>query len=167
MVTGKSGRGYDALIAAPFGAIAVSVENGHVSAVRILPDGPGPAPPAAPAGAAARAAREIARYLADGSYRMRIPVAADGTDYQRRVWQALTRIPAGQTTTYGELARRIGGSARSVAMACRDNPIALVVPCHRVLARNGLGGYMGATAGRRLEIKRWLLEHEREPTGAR
>ena len=66
--------------------------------------------------------------------------------------------------TYGELAKLLNSSARAVGGACRANPISLVIPCHRVVASNGLGGYGGATAGKRLAIKQWLLEHERART---
>lgn len=170
MVAREDRAGPDAVVPAPFGAVALRVDGDHVVSVELVLDGAGLAAggaPGAPGGVAACAARELARYLADGRHAMRIPVAAGGTPYQRRVWRAMSRIPAGSTRTYGELAREAGGSARSVAMACRDNPLALVVPCHRVVARRGLGGYMGATGGPRLEVKRWLLEHERKATGPR
>lgn len=83
-----------------------------------------------------------------------------GTVYQRSVWTALRAIPSGEAHTYSQIARRAGGCARSVAAACRANPWPIIVPCHRVVARDGLGGYCGATQGRPLEIKRWLLRHE-------
>jgi len=78
------------------------------------------------------------------------------------VWEAMQRIEAGHTRTYGELARELGSSARAVGGACGANPIPLIVPCHRVIAANrSLGGFMGARAeGFELGIKRWLLEHE-------
>jgi methylated-DNA-[protein]-cysteine S-methyltransferase len=86
-------------------------------------------------------------------------VELNGTDFQKRVWQALRRIPAGSTLSYAELARRIGEPAavRAVGAANGANPVALVVPCHRVIGSNGtLTGYGGG-----LERKRWLLVHER------
>ena len=66
-----------------------------------------------------------------------------GTAFQQRVWQAMCAIPYGQTRTYGELAERAGGVARAVGMACGANPIPILIPCHRVVAQNGLGGYSG------------------------
>jgi methylated-DNA-[protein]-cysteine S-methyltransferase len=81
-----------------------------------------------------------------------------GTDFQRRVWTALAEIPAGQTRSYGEQAARIGHptAVRAVGLANGANPISLVLPCHRVIGRDGsLTGYGGG-----LERKRWLLEHE-------
>lgn len=89
-----------------------------------------------------------------------IPVATGGTDFQRRVWQALRRIPAGRTASYGELAAAIGrlGASRAVGLANGANPVAIVVPCHRVIGANGtLTGYGGG-----LPRKRWLIEHERQ-----
>lgn len=88
-----------------------------------------------------------------------IPVA-DGTRFQQRVWQALQQIPAGETRRYGELAESLNSSARAVANACRANPLPILVPCHRVVAADELGGYMGHTDGEVVAIKRWLLHHE-------
>jgi methylated-DNA-[protein]-cysteine S-methyltransferase len=77
------------------------------------------------------------------------------------VWQALRRIPGGSTQSYGELARQLHTAPRAVGQACGANPIPVIIPCHRVLARNGLGGFMSSAGGDSLAIKRWLLEHER------
>ena len=87
-----------------------------------------------------------------------IPVAAGGTEFQRRVWMALREIPSGSTTTYGELAKKTGkpGASRAVGLANGMNPIPIVLPCHRVIGANAsLTGYGGG-----LDRKRWLLEHE-------
>jgi methylated-DNA-[protein]-cysteine S-methyltransferase len=87
-----------------------------------------------------------------------LAVELNGTEFQKRVWQALRRIPSGSTLSYAELARRIGEPAavRAVGAANGANPVALVVPCHRVIGSNGtLTGYGGG-----LERKRWLLDHE-------
>jgi len=86
-------------------------------------------------------------------------VATGGTDFQREVWAALRAIPAGQTRTDGQLAAAIGrpNAVRAAGLANGQNPIALIVPCHRVIGANGtLTGYAGG-----LERKRWLLDHER------
>jgi AraC family transcriptional regulator of adaptative response/methylated-DNA-[protein]-cysteine methyltransferase len=92
-----------------------------------------------------------------------IPVDPSGTDFQRLVWQALRDIPAGATVTYSELAGRIGrpGSVRAVAAACGANPIAVIVPCHRVIGKDGsLTGYAWG-----IEKKRLLLEREKSRHG--
>lgn len=87
-----------------------------------------------------------------------VPVATGGTPFQRDVWRALRTIPAGTTTTYGHLASILGrqGASRAVGAANGANPIAIVIPCHRVVGANGtLTGYGGGLA-----LKRWLLAHE-------
>ena len=91
-----------------------------------------------------------------------LPVQAGGTPFQRDVWRALREIPCGTTLSYGKLAERIGRPAavRAVGMANGANPVAVVVPCHRVIGSNGsLTGYGGG-----IERKRWLLNHEKTPT---
>ena len=89
-----------------------------------------------------------------------MPLLVEGTPFQRRLWEALCEIPRGKTLTYGELARRLGGEARAIGQACGDNRLPIVIPCHRVVAANGLGGFAHATGGYLLEAKRWLLAHE-------
>jgi methylated-DNA-[protein]-cysteine S-methyltransferase len=88
-----------------------------------------------------------------------IPVEADGTPFQRTVWHALREIPCGTTLSYGKLAERIGNptAVRAVGLANGAHPVAVVVPCHRVIGANGsLTGYGGG-----IERKRWLLDHEK------
>ena len=104
-------------------------------------------------------ARALASYFAGEKDAFdALVLAAEGTEFQRRVWQALREIPYGHTESYGELAARIGrpGAARAVGAANHDNPIAIAVPCHRVIGASGaLTGYAGG-----LDRKRWLLGHE-------
>jgi methylated-DNA-[protein]-cysteine S-methyltransferase len=88
------------------------------------------------------------------------PLKLAGTPFQQKVWTALRQIPPGITRTYGELARQLGTAPRAIGSACRSNPILLFVPCHRVVAATGAGGFAGETAGRWMEIKRWLLARE-------
>lgn len=104
--------------------------------------------------------RQLDAYFEDGSRSFDLKLKTGGTDFQRRVWNALREIPPGRTLTYGDLAKRIGTSARAVGGACRANPCPIVVPCHRVVATNGLGGFAGDTSGKKLDVKRWLLRHE-------
>jgi methylated-DNA-[protein]-cysteine S-methyltransferase len=105
-------------------------------------------------------AEAIARYFAGELDAIdRIPVETGGTPFQREVWHALRRIPCGTTNSYGQLAKCIGRPAavRAVGLANGANPVAVVVPCHRVIGSNGsLTGYGGG-----IERKRWLLDHER------
>jgi methylated-DNA-[protein]-cysteine S-methyltransferase len=104
------------------------------------------------------AVAQVRAYVAGELRVFSLPLAAEGTAFQRRVWAALAEIPFGETRSYGEIAGRIGqpGAARAVGLANGSNPISIVVPCHRVIGANGtLTGYGGG-----LERKRWLLEHE-------
>lgn len=89
-----------------------------------------------------------------------LPLLPQGTAFQCSVWKALTEIPLGETRTYGDIAKQLNSSPRAVGNACRKNPIQIIVPCHRVVSANNLGGYAGKTDGGQLEIKRWLLNHE-------
>ncbi|HWR02043.1 MAG TPA: methylated-DNA--[protein]-cysteine S-methyltransferase [Chlorobaculum sp.] len=92
-----------------------------------------------------------------------LPVAADGSRFAMRVWQALLDIPYGSTTSYGEIAAQIGipGAARAVGSACGHNPLPIIIPCHRVINVDGrMGGYLGG-----LQIKRHLLDLERRNRG--
>ena len=105
----------------------------------------------------------VARYFEGGTAGLNLPLAARGTEFQHRVWRALQAIPPGETRTYGDLARQLGTSARAIGGACRANHCLIAVPCHRVIAKDGLGGFAGDIAGRRLAVKRWLLRHEGAP----
>ncbi len=122
----------------------------------------------APADALAeRACRQLERYLADPQFRFTLPLAPYGTAFRQRVWQALLQIPVGESRTYGELARQLHSAPRAIGGACGANPIALVIPCHRVVGTHGsLGGFMGVTQGDPIAIKRWLLAHEGYRFGA-
>ncbi|MGQ2990335.1 MAG: methylated-DNA--[protein]-cysteine S-methyltransferase [Brevundimonas sp.] len=113
-------------------------------------------------GAAPEAVRAAvaAYFTGDPTALDRLDVQTGGTDFQRSVWAALRAIPPGQTRTYGQLAAAIGrpSAVRAVGLANGSNPIAVIVPCHRVIGANGtLTGYAGG-----LERKQWLLEHERK-----
>ena len=109
-------------------------------------------------GALKTARAQLAAYFEGELQDFDLPLAAQGTEFQQRVWKALREIPYGVTISYGELARRIGQpqAARAVGLANGQNPIAIVVPCHRVIGADGsLTGYGGGLAR-----KRWLLAHE-------
>jgi methylated-DNA-[protein]-cysteine S-methyltransferase len=133
-----------------------------------LPD-PRHAPPAidrrAGHGPIAAAREQLDAYFAGALERFDLPLAPDGTPFQLRVWDELQRIPFGETISYSELADRIGDprAVRAVGLANGRNPLAIVVPCHRVIGADGsLVGYGGG-----LERKRWLLEHEAVAAGSR
>ena len=149
---------FDVTVDFPKMRIAVSTRDEHVVEIRYLPLS---APRVAPKNAlAARAAAQLEAYLADPDTRFDLPLAVQGTAFQLRLWQALCEIPRGRTRTYGALARQLEGEARAVGQACGDNRLPVVIPCHRVVAADGIGGFAHSTGGYLLEAKRWLLAHE-------
>jgi methylated-DNA-[protein]-cysteine S-methyltransferase len=152
-------KGKSGMIGTPLGPVAVTWDGRSLLGVDLEP-GAGPRgegePPAA-------IREQLEAYFADPAASFDLPLALGGTGFQRRVWQALRSIPAGTTVTYGELAKRLASGPRAVGAACRANPCPIVVPCHRVVAKQGLGGFAGDTGGRRLAVKKWLLRHEGVP----
>lgn len=108
--------------------------------------------------------KQLAQYFAGDRDTFELPLEPTGTEFQRAVWNALEQIPYGETRSYGQIAVQVGRpkAARAVGMANNRNPIAVIVPCHRVIGSGGaLVGYAGG-----LERKTWLLDHEREARSA-
>jgi len=102
--------------------------------------------------------RQLIEYFEDKRRQFDLPLEYIGTEFQQRVWKELTKIPYGQTISYGQLANRLGSAklVRAIGNANGKNPIGIIVPCHRVIGNNGdLVGYAGG-----LWRKQWLLEHE-------
>lgn len=154
--------GYAAILAFPLlptrWVLGVRGDAATVQAIDFLPPRP---LRAAVDSWSANLAAQLAAYFCDPSHRF--DFARDdsrGSPFQRRVWAFLQQIPPGETRTYGELAAALGSSARAVGNACRHNPLPLLVPCHRVIARSAIGGYAGSTVGGFLPIKQVLLAHE-------
>jgi len=101
-------------------------------------------------------------YWSEPEHTIELKLLAQGSPYRRRVWDELCRIPCGTTRSYAALSDSLGSSPRAVGNACRDNPYAPIIPCHRVVSASGLGGYCGATEGALLDIKIKLLRFEAE-----
>lgn len=111
--------------------------------------------------------RQLRAWLANPSFEFGLPLQPSGTAFQRKVWDEISLIPCGQTLSYGDIAKIIRSAPRAVGGACGANPFPIVVPCHRVVSKspafnNGLGGFAHARDGLLLDIKRWLLAHERK-----
>lgn len=106
-------------------------------------------------------AAELARYFKNPKHNFNVSTQLEGTPFQKTVWHALQQIPSGKTMTYGALAKKLKTSPRAIGQACRTNPIPVIIPCHRVIAANHLGGYAGKRKGRMMDIKQWLLQHEK------
>ena len=144
-------------IDSPLGALRLFARGDALTGV-YLPVQPAPVAPAGAHPVLARAAQQLAAYFAGEQRTFDLPLAASGTNFQRRVWDQLVAIPYGETRSYGELARMIDrpAASRAVGSANARNPISIIVPCHRVIAGTGaLTGYAGGMAA-----KEWLLAHE-------
>ncbi len=151
---------FSAIVSAPFGAVGIRTEPGIVREMVYLPPSFHEQPPGDPL--AERAARQIEHYFADPDYRFALPLAQVGTAFQRKVWSVIAAIPRGEVLTYGAVAKRIQSAPRAVGQACGANWHPIVIPCHRVTASGGLGGFSNHDdeTGFHLGVKRWLLAHE-------
>jgi methylated-DNA-[protein]-cysteine S-methyltransferase len=149
---------YALVLESPLGRLGIRLRNEAVCRLDFLPAG---APLKGPqTRVERRIARAIERYFERPDLPFTLPLALTGTPFQQRVWAALQAIPRGETRTYAGLASALGSGARAVGNACRRNPASIVVPCHRVVAASGLGGYGGRTGERATWRKHWLLSHE-------
>lgn len=136
----------------PIGALTISEDEGAIVAVDW-----GWARDQDPTALLTLARDQMHEYLDGERQAFELPLRAAGTSYQRQVWATLALISYGQTWTYTAVAKVAGGGPRSVGQANRCNPVLIIVPCHRVVATRGLGGYSGAEG---LDTKRYLLQLE-------
>lgn len=149
-----------AIVPAPFGAVGIRTDGEHLLEVVYLP--PSFESQAPRNALATQAALQVGRYLQDPDFAFNLPLTSVGTVFQQKVWQVIAAIPRGAVLTYGDVARRIASAPRAVGQACGANWFPLVIPCHRVTAAAGLGGFAhhDDAAGFHLGVKRWLLMHE-------
>ena len=161
------------VIDSPVGKLLLGARAAGLTAVYFEPHAPDVSAEWRPADASSvsasatldAACAQLAAYFTSALTTFDLPLCPTGTVFQRHVWDTLRRIPFGESTTYGELARRIGAphAARAVGAANGRNPLPIIVPCHRVIGADGaLTGFGGG-----LERKHWLLEHERAVLRAR
>ena len=150
---------FQAVVAAPTFCLGVRCDEAEILALEFLP----PRAEQAPTNAlAAEAVRQLRAYLADADFAFCLPLQPAGTRFQRRVWEQIAQIPSRQTRSYGDVAKAIRSAPRAVGQACGANPYPVVVPCHRVIAvGGGLGGFARQGGDFFLDVKRWLLAHER------
>ena len=145
------------VIDAPFGKLTLVAEEDALIAIRF-----GEVEAAQDCGASDIldcAAVQLEEYFSGARCAFSVPVRMYGTDFQKKVWQALTETGWGETASYGDIAGRTGNpkACRAVGMANNKNPLPIIVPCHRVIGKNGgLTGYAGG-----LDVKQWLLDHEK------
>lgn len=143
---------------APFAVLGIRTIGERVVDIEYLP--PGAAPLAPLNKLAERVCRQIESYLDDPAYEFDLPFEYSGTVFQCKVWRQISAIPPGRTLTYNEVARALKTAPRPVGGACGANRLPIVIPCHRVLSANGIGGFMRGRGADALAIKRWLLRHE-------
>lgn len=144
------------IIGSPVGLLTIEGDDVSVTGIRL--NATGRVTAGRPAGALAELERQLAAYFAGTRTCFELPLAPKGTPFQLEVWAALRSIPYGETTTYGRIAKNIGrpDAVRAVGAANGQNPIPIVIPCHRVIGSNGsLTGFGGG-----LPMKQWLLAHE-------
>lgn len=149
---------YQAIIATPVGKLGINTQADQVANVDFLTDEHELIPPQN--SLLQQVCNELYAYFENPRKVFKSPLFMKGTPFQHKVWQALTQIPTGSTLTYYELAKQLQTSARAIGNACRRNPISIIVPCHRIVAKQHLGGFCGTTSGEFLKIKQWLLRHE-------
>lgn len=151
---------YQLKFALPFVVLAVRCDESFVFSVDYLPGRARALPPQNLL--AKECARQFAAYLRQPRrHRFDLPLLPAKMPYQRRVRRLMQKVDGGRTVTYGEVAQRLGNSSpRAVGGACRANALPLIVPCHRVVAANGLGGFMGAGGKDKLLVKKRLLQLE-------
>jgi methylated-DNA-[protein]-cysteine S-methyltransferase len=149
---------YQARHPAPFAVLGIRTAGETLTGIDYLPRGAATLAPLSRF--AERVCRQLDRYLDDPAYRFDLPFDYRGTAFQCRVWRAIRAIPPGRTSSYSELAKLLRTAPRPVGGACGANRIPIIIPCHRVLAARGIGGFMHARSGPAIGIKRWLLRHE-------
>lgn len=141
----------------PFGMLLIGLEDSAVVSLKLAAEF---LPETLPCPAAQDVTDQLSEYFSGTRTEFDIPLAPRGTPFQKLVWQELCRIPYGQTRTYGQIAAAIGKpkASRAVGLACRKNPLWILIPCHRVIGKNdSLTGYAGG-----LELKQKLLDLERQ-----
>lgn len=154
---------YDAVISTPVNGVRLGIilTDSAVESIDILNQHPILCRPRSRLGR--QVSDALQHYFDDAGFELTLPLRQSGTRFQQRVWQQLRKIRPGSTRHYGDIAKCLNTSARAVGNACRANPTPIIVPCHRVVAQQHLGGYCGehhARPGPRLAFKAWLLDHE-------
>jgi len=149
---------YQAIIKAPFGLVGIRCDGDALAGIDFLAAGIKLQSPSS--SFSRKVCEQLAAYFSDPDFYFDLPIKIASTEYRSKVWQAMRAIPHGEVQTYGELAERLQSSPRAIGQACGANPIPIVIPCHRVVSKAGLGGFMHHREGDALNIKRWLLAHE-------
>lgn len=152
---------FSAIVPAPFGAIGIRIDGNALRELTYLP--PQYEAKAPPDSLSKKIYKQVEAYLKNPDYEFKLDLPEVGTEHQRKVWKVIDAIPRGKVLTYAEVARHIGSAPRAVGQACGANWYPLVIPCHRVTATGGIGGFARHDGGFHQGVKRWLLQHEQVP----
>lgn len=142
-----------ATVKTPLGQLGLVEQNGVITRLLWQAEDQG-----SPTALLNKACRQLAGYFEDPTGGFDLELRIEGSDFQRRICAVMLAIPLGETRTYGQIAEEIGASAQAVGNACGANPIPVIIPCHRVLGADTLGGFSGLCG---VETKVWLLRHEK------
>lgn len=150
---------YQAKLVTPFAVLGIRTEEDWLTGIEYLPlDTP---PLAFQNSLAKEVCKQLQAYLANSRFIFDLSLHIGGTIHQRLVWQTIQTVPSGTTCSYADIATQLYSAPRAVGQACGANRLPIIIPCHRVIAKNGgIGGFMNASNGFPLVIKRWLLHHE-------
>ncbi|PHS70981.1 MAG: cysteine methyltransferase [Methylophaga sp.] len=151
---------YQVSIDAPFGQITLAASESYIQGIDLFKSSTAMTFQGSPL--TQQLTRELQAFFVQAHNEWSIPLMYAGTDFQQRVWQCLRSIPMGETRSYSEVAEVLNSSARAVGNACHANPFPIVVPCHRVVSKSGIGGFAGKIIGNEIRVKQWLLEHEQK-----
>lgn len=158
IVTMKSVREYQAIIKAPFGVLGICCTENLLTGIDFIAVD---AEVQSPQNQFSKTVcKQLSAYFDDPDFQFTLDLKISGTPHQAKVWQAMCAIPRGETMQYGELARELSSSPRAIGQACGANPIPIVIPCHRIVSKTGIGGFAHHRNGYQLDIKHWLLTHE-------
>ena len=146
------------ILASPIGALGLNTSAKGVTQLSYLAGAQTTKPPRH--GLAYEVKRQLQDYFEVKISAFELPLDVRGTPYQQQVWQLLQGIKYSEFQTYGEIAQTLGSGARAVGNACRRNPIPIIIPCHRVVRADAVGGYCGSMSGPAQQHKDWLLRHE-------
>ncbi len=146
------------IVDSPIGALSFTLEQEYVTHIQFL----GPHQTTTNDELTSSFVKDkLAGYFNQQSTNLDLPYKLHGTPFQKKVWQAIKTIPRGQTKTYLDIAKILSSHPRAIGQALKRNPLPLIIPCHRVIAKEHIGGFSGQSCGQLIDIKQWLLDNER------